>query len=264
MGSQDTASAWLNPQLHVLRGLVHAFCDRGFLDGWFLLWGRERFIYLFISILSLETLNLPQQILSLAQWSWVPTHLGTLLNEASDEPRCNQTKGWKLLQVLNYKHPARKSIALNPPIIWTADFNAFPHGDTPADSQHPAGTSGESFKMPKPPQKQRWNIPNVAKGRRSTNFIAQTVHACLLESLQHHKKETPRNTACPELVHKVKNYPEIQVLIWEGGIYPTSPGWPWGDQFAHPVPHFPNGKEAKHNRTMCEDHILKTWKYLTF
>lgn len=67
MGVQDIASAWLNFQLHVLRGPVHTFCDRGFLDEWVFLWGREEFIHLFISILSLETLNLPQQISSLAQ-----------------------------------------------------------------------------------------------------------------------------------------------------------------------------------------------------
>lgn len=67
-------------------------------------------------------------------------------------------------------------------------------------------------------------------------------------------------TMCVQSRSIVKNYPKIQVLIWVGGIYPTSPGGPREDQFAHLVPHFPNGKEAKCNRKMCEDYTLKTWK----
>lgn len=110
-----------------------------------------------------------------------------------------------------------------------------PHGNTPA--QPPAGTSEQSFHVPKSHQKSRLNISNIAKGRRSANFT---------------EKETQRNTESPELFHEVKNYPEIQVLIWEGEIYSYLLV---GDQFSHSVSQFPNGKE-----TMQVDHTLKSWK----
>lgn len=151
------------------------------LDGCFFFFffrgGGAGLFNIFISVLSLETLNLPQQIFILAQESWVQMHWGTEQSLRWTKPKAGNSlkSSVKINQLGN--------TALNPKITQTTDFSVFPHRDTPA--QDPEGTSEESFQMPKSHQEQRWNIPNVPRGRRSTYFASQTVHTWEKNTEQH-------------------------------------------------------------------------------